>query len=134
MEMRVTARASRGALALAIVVAAAGLAGCQAQPQPHPQDGRLHVDHVTLPPHKAWRVISVQPYEELQEVELVRVDWPTADRPHMAFTLSREGLKAGDAICLDHIREIETFWAHPVPPGGCEALTGSAPAPAPAAP
>jgi hypothetical protein len=74
--------------------------------------------------------VSVQPYEELQEVELVRVDWPTAESPHMAFTLSREGLKAGDAICLDHVREIDTFWAHPVPQGDCEVLSKSAAPPA----
>jgi hypothetical protein len=81
-----------------------------------------HVDHVNLPTHKTWRVISVQPYEGLEDVELVRVDWPTAQDPRMAFALTKEGLEAGDAICLDHVQEIDTFWAHPVPEGGCGAL------------
>ncbi|MCC7177734.1 MAG: hypothetical protein IT177_05015 [Acidobacteria bacterium] len=80
-----------------------------------------HVEHMVLPPHKVWRVISVQPYEGLEEVELVKVDWPTQDNPRLAFALTREDLKAGDPICLDHILEIDTLWAHPVPQGGCEA-------------
>lgn len=113
----------------AIATLAVAAAACHQPPNP-PREGRLHVDHVTLPPHKTWRVVSVQPYEELQDVELVRVDWPSAKSPHMTFTLSREGLKAGDAVCLDHIREIDTFWAHPVPAGGCQALAGQPAAPA----
>ena len=84
--------------------------------------GSPHVDHVTLPPHKTWKVVSVQPYEGLAEVELVKVDWPTADDPRLAFALTKEGLEVGDAICLDHVREIDTLWAHPVPDGGCAAL------------
>lgn len=84
--------------------------------------GRPHVDHVTLPTHKTWRVVSVQPYEGLEEVELVKFDWPTADDPRVAFALTREGLEIGDPICLDHVQEIDTFWAHPVPEGGCAAL------------
>lgn len=112
-----------------VAVLALAAAACH-QPRTPPRDGRLHVDHVTLPPHKTWRVISVQPYAELQEIELVRVDWPSAESPHMAFTLSREGLKAGDAVCLDHIHEIDTFWAHPVPAAGCQALAGQPAAPA----
>jgi hypothetical protein len=83
---------------------------------------RPHVDHVTLPPHKTWTVVSVQPYEGLEDVELVTVDWPTADAPTMAFALTREGLDVGDGICLDHVQEIDTLWAHPVPTGGCAAL------------
>lgn len=86
------------------------------------QAGGPHVDHVTLPPHKAWKVVSVQPYEGLAEVELVKVDWPTADDPRLAFALTKEGLEVGDTICLDHVREIDTLWAHPVPEGGCAAL------------
>jgi hypothetical protein len=82
------------------------------------------VAHVTLPMHRAWRVVSVQPYEGLEEVELVKIDWPTATEPTVAFTLTREGLKTGDQICLDHVREIDTYWAHPVPEGGCAALKG----------
>ena len=131
MEPRDMARTPRTAVVLAVTVLGLGAAGCHTPPEP-PLEGKLHVDHVTLPPHRTWRVISVQPYAELQEVELVRVDWPTPERPHMAFTLAREGLKAGDPICLDHIREIDTFWAHPVPAGGCDALAAigeTAPAP-----
>jgi hypothetical protein len=82
---------------------------------------------VTLPAHKTWTVVSVQPYEGLEDVELVRVDWPTADAPTMAFALTREQLGVGDAICLDHVREIDTLWAHPVPDGGCAALDKPAP-------
>lgn len=84
--------------------------------------GRPHVDHVTLPAHKIWKVVSVQPYEGLEEVELVKFDWPTRADPHAAFALSKEGLKTGDPICLDHVQEIDTFWAHPVPQGGCQAM------------
>lgn len=100
-----------------------GLASCSRQ------DGRAappHVDHVTLPTHRTWRVVSVQPYEGLAEVELVRFDWPTADEPSIAFALTKEGLSVGDPICLDHVREIDTYWAHPVPEGGCEALNAGA--------
>ena len=81
--------------------------------------GAPHIDHVTLPAHKEWRVVSVQPYEGLEEVELVKVDWPTAEDPKTAFALTKEQLKEGDPICLDHIAEIDTLWAHPVPKGGC---------------
>lgn len=95
--------------------AAALLAACDRAAVPH-------VDHVTLPTHRTWRVVSVQPYEGLSEVELVKFDWPTADSPSMAFALTKEGLSVGDAICLDHVREIDTYWAHPVPDGGCEAF------------
>lgn len=87
-----------------------------------------HVEHVRLPTHKAWRVVSVQPYEGLSEVELVRFDWPTVDTPSIAFALTREGLTVNDPICLDHVTEIDTFWAHPVPAGGCEALGAGRPA------
>ena len=80
-----------------------------------------HIDHVSLPLHRTWRVVSVSPYEGLEEIELVKFDWPTADDPHLAFALSREGLTTGDQICLDHVHEIDTFWAHPVPAGGCAA-------------
>lgn len=102
---------------LATVAAAATGVGCGTAPG----DAQPHVQHVTLSPHKVWRVISVQPYAGLEEVELVRVDWPTAQDPRLAFALTREDLKAGDPICLDHIVEIDTLWAHPVPEGGCEA-------------
>jgi hypothetical protein len=114
-------RSTRLARAIgAIVLSAVALGGAacsrdQAASAPH-------VDHVTLPTHKTWRVVSVQPYEGLADVELVRFDWPTADAPSIAFALTREGLSVGDAICLDHVSEIDTFWAHPVPDGGCEKL------------
>lgn len=78
-----------------------------------------HIDHVALPAHRTWQIVSVQPYEGLEEIELVKFDWPTPDDAHLAFALSKEGLKIGDQICLDHVREIDTFWAHPVPAGGC---------------
>ncbi len=96
-----------------------GLSACQRQDRP---PGAPHVDHVKLPTHKTWRVVSVRPYEGLADVELVRFDWPTPDAPSIAFALTREGLAVGDPICLDHVTEIDTFWAHPVPAGGCEAL------------
>jgi hypothetical protein len=83
---------------------------------------RPHVQHITLPTHQTWQVVSVQQYEGLEEVELVKVDWPNPQEPTFAFALSREGLKTGDAVCMDHIVEIDTFWAHPMPAGGCEAL------------
>jgi hypothetical protein len=76
---------------------------------------------VNLPSHQVWTVVSVQPYEGLEEVELVKVNWPTADNPRTAFALTREDLKTGDPICLDHVDEIDTLWAHPVPDGGCAA-------------
>ncbi|MGE0123668.1 MAG: hypothetical protein AB7U25_12085 [Vicinamibacterales bacterium] len=101
------------ALAPTLVVACGGGAN---------RNGRPHVDHITLPPHKTWRVVSVQPYEGLEEVELVKVDWPNAQEPTFAFALTREGLNSGDGVCLDHIVEIDTFWAHPIPEGGCEKL------------
>lgn len=85
-----------------------------------------HVEHMTLPPHKVWRVVSVQPYEGLADIELVRVDWPTAQDPRLAFALTRENLQVGDPICLDHVVEIDTLWAHPVPDGGCEARASTA--------
>jgi hypothetical protein len=99
----------------ALVGIVPGLAACR-------QDDVPHVDHVTLPTHRTWRVVSVQPYEGLPEVELVKFDWPTSDDPSIAFALTKEGLSVGDPICLDHVREIDTYWAHPVPAGGCEAL------------
>lgn len=102
-----------------IAALALGTAGACSTP---PATARPHVDHVTLPPHREWTVVSVQPYEGLEDVELVKVDWPTADAPTMAFALTREGLDVGDAICLDHVQEIDTLWAHPVPAGGCAAL------------
>lgn len=83
---------------------------------------RPHVDHVSLPTHRAWKIVSVQAYEGLEEVELVKFDWPTAAAPTVAFALTRENLSVGDPICLDHVQEIDTFWAHPVPPGGCATL------------
>ncbi len=86
------------------------------------QSASPHIDHVALPAHQTWRVTSVQPYPGLEDVELVKFDWPTPQDPHLAFTLSKEGLKPGDPICLDHVEEIDTFWAHPVPEGGCAAL------------
>lgn len=108
-------------LATLLLVAATGLAVIPACSRSAGTDAQPHVEHMVLPPHKVWRVISVQPYEGLEEVELVKVDWPTPDNPRLAFALTREELKAGDPICLDHILEIDTLWAHPVPQGGCEA-------------
>lgn len=107
-------RAAGSCLALVLVTAALGCARTDADTTPH-------VDHVTLSPHRVWKVISVQRYKGLEEVELVRVDWPTATEASLAFALTREGLDAGDPICLDHIVEIDTLWAHPVPEGGCQA-------------
>jgi hypothetical protein len=108
-----SARTRAAGLAV-LLMTAVGCAGPQADVTPH-------VDHVTLSPHKVWKVISVQRYKGLEEVELVRVDWPTATEPSVAFALTREGLDSGDPICLDHIVEIDTLWAHPVPEGGCQA-------------
>ena len=110
-------RAVRWLAALAAAPVLALSAACDRESA----DAPPHVQHVTLSPHKVWRVISVQPYQGLEEVELVRVDWPTAQDPRLAFALTREDLKPGDPICLDHIVEIDTLWAHPVPDGGCEA-------------
>ena len=81
-----------------------------------------HVDHVNLPEHMTWKVLSVQPYAGLQEVELVRTNWPNAENGTLAFALTKEGLEPGTAVCLDHIREIDTLWAHPMPQGGCAEL------------
>ncbi len=105
-----------------VVAGVMALAGCSQGAGP---DAPPHVSHVQLPKHKTWRVVSVQPYEGLSEVELVRFDWPTADDPHPAFALTKEGLKTGDPICLDHVAEIDTFWAHPMPEGGCAALAAA---------
>jgi hypothetical protein len=102
----------------AVVAAALVAVGCDSR---QAADQAPHVQHVNLSPHKVWKVISVQPYAGLEEVELVRVDWPTAQDPRLAFALTREDLQPGDPICLDHIVEIDTLWAHPVPDGGCSA-------------
>ena len=83
---------------------------------------RPHVEHVNLPTHRPWKIVSVQAYEGLEEVELVKFDWPTASAPSVAFALTRENLAVGDPVCLDHVQEIDTFWAHPVPSGGCATL------------
>lgn len=116
-------RALRAAAAFLLTAAVLTLAtACGGSPTAESTASAPHVDHVTLPAHRVWRVISVQPYEGLEDVELVRVDWPTARDPRMAFALTREGLAAGDPICLDHVQEIDTYWAHPVPEGGCQAL------------
>jgi hypothetical protein len=113
-------RVSMGGGLLAAAALALTAAACN---RPAPGDAEPpHVEHMTLPAHKVWTVVSVKPYEGLEEVELVAVDWPTAQAPTYAFALTREGLGAGDAVCLDHIREIDTFWAHPRPEAGCEAL------------
>ena len=80
------------------------------------------VDHITLPEHQEWKVLSVQPYVGLEEVELVRTNWPTPENGSLAFALTKEGLEPGAAVCLDHIREIDTLWAHPMPQGGCAEL------------
>ncbi len=62
-------------------------------------------------------------------IELVKFDWPTKDDAHLAFALTSEGLKVGAAICLDHVTEVDTFWAHPMPAAGdCAALGAAAPA------
>lgn len=76
---------------------------------------------MTLSPHRVWKVFSVQRCRGLDEVELVRVDWRTPTEGSLAFALTREGLDPGDPICLDHIAQIDTLWAHPVPEGGCQA-------------
>ncbi len=108
------------ASAMLVASCAAGCAGGGA-----PADRQPHVEHLSLSAHRQWRVVSVQPYAGLEDVELVRVDWPTAESPRLAFALTREDLKAGDAICLDHILEIDTLWAHPMPEGGCAARPAS---------
>lgn len=117
-------RRALGGVLVAMVtgVAAMGCGGSDPATAPQP-----HVDHLKLPPHKTWKVVSVQPYAGLEEVELVRVDWPTAQAGTYAFALTREGLEAGAAVCLDHIHEIDTFWAHPMPSDGCDALGKSQP-------
>jgi hypothetical protein len=103
-----------------IVVASLALAaaGCNRDAATGP-----HVDHINLPEHQTWKVLSVQPYTGLEEVELVRTDWPTPENGSLAFALTKEGLEPGTPVCLDHIREIDALWAHPMPPqGGCAAL------------
>lgn len=112
-------RWTRGVLLAAVALAPTVVAACSGGTS---GNGRPHVDHITLPPHKTWRVVSVQPYEGLEEVELVKVDWPNPQEPTFAFALTREGLNVGAGVCLDHIVEIDTFWAHPIPEGGCEKL------------
>ena len=114
MLPRETSFAARAVL-FCVALPLASAAGCGAD------SGAPHVDHVTLSPHKEWRVMSVQPYEGLEEVELVKVDWPTPEDGRIAFALTKEQLKDGDPICLDHVAEIDTLWAHPVPEGGCSA-------------
>lgn len=110
---------ARARVSLACLAAVLTAAGCM----PGSGSGDTpHVDHVNLPTHRVWKVVSVTPYSGLEEVELVKVDWPTAEDPRTAFALTREGLKTGDPICLDHVVEIDAFWAHPVPQGGCSAL------------
>lgn len=84
-----------------------------------PMSAAPRIDHFTLPVHRSWQVVSVQPYEGLEEVELVKFNWPTAQDARLAFALTKEGLSVGDQVCLDHIRDIDAFWAHPVPEGGC---------------
>ncbi len=106
------------ALLLCVTLPLASAAGCFGADSGAPTP---HVDHVTLSPHKEWRVISVQPYAGLEEVELVKVDWPTPEDPRIAFALTKEQLGEGDPVCLDHVAEIDTLWAHPVPAGGCSA-------------
>jgi len=105
-------------LGLAVLVASALVAACGDRGT----TARPHVEHVNLPVHKAWKIVSVQPYEGLEEVELVKIDWPNPNEPSVAFALTRENLAVGDPVCLDHVQEIDTFWAHPVPAGGCQAL------------
>lgn len=102
-----------------IVVASLALAGagCNRDTATGP-----HVDHINLPEHQTWKVVSVQPYAGLEEVELVRTDWPTAENGSLAFALTKEGLEPGAPVCLDHIREIDALWAHPMPQDGCAAL------------
>lgn len=108
---------ARARRALVIASLAAVGIGCNRDAAPGP-----HVDHISLPKHKMWKVLSVQPYSGLEEVELVRTDWPTPENGSLAFALTKEGLEPGAQVCLDHIREIDTLWAHPMPQGGCEAL------------
>lgn len=110
-------RATASLTVLAAILVAAGCSGGLGGSSDAP-----HVDHVNLPSHKVWRVVSVHAYSGLEEVELVKVDWPTPDQPRTAFALTREGLQTGDPICLDHVVEIDALWAHPVPENGCAAL------------
>lgn len=118
------------ALLAGLLLVVSGLVGCTSSGSE--QAANPHTEHVNLPAFSTWRVTSVQPYEGLKEIELVKFDWPTKEDAHLAFALTSEGLKVGDAICLDHVREVDTFWAHPMPPGGCAALgvaTPSTPTP-----
>lgn len=118
MHMRSIGTARALGAAIAGMALTIGVVACDRQPNA----SAPHVDRVMLPTHKTWRVVAVQPYEGLADVELVRFDWPTPTEPSIAFALTREGLSVGDGICLDHVHEIDTFWAHPVPDGGCEKL------------
>jgi hypothetical protein len=120
MPMSTAVKALAGGI-LAPALVAVGLVINPGESDSTQADGHPHVDHVTLPLHKTWQVVSVAPYEGLEEVELVKFDWPTPQDPRSAFALTKEGLTVGDQICLDHVREIDTYWAHPVPEGGCEA-------------
>jgi hypothetical protein len=106
------------AIRRAIVIASLAMAGIGCNREAAPP----HVDHIQLPQHKQWKVLSVQPYSGLEEVELVRTDWPTPETGSIALALTKEGLKPGEQVCLDHIREVDALWAHPMPQGGCEAL------------
>lgn len=121
MSPRNTSVASLALVLLGMTLPLGSAAGCRRSGDAAANAPAPHVEHVTLPPHKVWRVVSVQPYQGLEEVELVKVDWPTPQDPRMAFALTKEELKAGDPICLDHVVEIDTLWAHPVPEGGCAA-------------
>ncbi len=124
MPMSTAAKALAGGVAAPILVAL-GIAISPGNVDSAKNATHPHVDHVTLPLHKTWQVVSVVPYEGLEEVELVRFDWPTPEDARSAFALTKEGLEVGDQICLDHVREIDTYWAHPVPEGGCEARNNS---------
>ena len=119
MRTSVTRSHSVARLALAVVVGTCSNVACG---DTTATSSRPHVEHVQLPTHRTWKVVSVQPYEGLEEVELVRFDWPTATEPSIAFALTKENLAIGDPVCLDHVQEIDTYWAHPVPDGGCAAL------------
>ncbi len=116
MLIHISPAQARGRWLVAAVIVLAAVSGCRQD-----RDTTPAVHHVNLSPHREWKVVSVQPYAGLEEVELVRVDWPTAQDARLAFALTREDLKTGDPVCLDHITEIDTLWAHPVPDGGCEA-------------
>jgi hypothetical protein len=118
MQFRCRASCALPGAACAVCMALVASPGCNRSSD---TAARPHVEHMVLPPHKVWRVISVRPYEGLEEVELITVDWPTDRDPRLAFALTREDLRPSDPVCLDHILEIDTLWAHPVPEGGCEA-------------